>query len=56
MLKIAVFDQAYPRTLKIFFSALGKKGNLVHGAKFDSLGAGSQNDNSPVKMLKIAVF
>ena len=33
-----------------------KKCGGAHGPKFDSLGAGSQNDISPAKMLKIEVF
>ena len=33
-----------------------KKGHWVHGDKFDSLGAVSQNVNLPAKTLKIAVF
>ena len=33
-----------------------KKGYWVHGAKFNSLGAGSQKVNLPAKTLKIAVF
>ena len=32
------------------------KGNWVYGANFDTLGAGTQNFNSPAKMLKIPVF
>ena len=40
----------------VALNMLIKKGNWVYGAKFNSLGAGSQNDNSPAKMLKIAVF
>ena len=35
---------------------LMKKGGQVHGAKFDTLGAESQNVNLPAKMLKIAIF
>ena len=33
-----------------------KKGEWVYGAKLNSLGAGSRNDNSSAKMLNIAVF
>ena len=39
----------------VALNMLMKKGR-VHGAKFDSLGAGSQNVNLPAKTLKIAVF
>ena len=40
----------------VALNVLVKKGHWVHGAKFDSLGAGSQNVNLPAKTLKIAVF
>ena len=34
----------------VALNMLMKKGEWVHESKFDSLGAGSQNDNSPPKM------
>ena len=33
-----------------------KKGHWIHGAKFDSLGAEGQIDDSLAKTVKIAVF